>query len=88
LLADDHARLSARGCVGERAATFARWNDVRTDVAQRDQPLFAFETGEATETASRDVFQEDALDRLLCAEVEDLLERRIDEPYGCDEARL
>jgi hypothetical protein len=57
-------------------------------VAERDQPLVAFEPGEATEPASRDVFQEDALDRLLCTEVEDLFERRIDEPYGRDEARL
>ena len=57
-------------------------------MAERGQPLVAFERGEATEPASRDVFQEDALDRLLCTEVEDLLERRIDEPYGRDEARL
>jgi len=57
-------------------------------VAERDQPLVAFERGEATEPASRDVFQKDALDRLLRTEVEDLLERRTDEPYGRDEARL
>jgi hypothetical protein len=57
-------------------------------VAERDQPLVTFECGEATEPASRDVFQEDALDRLLCTEVEGLFERRIDEPYGRDEARL
>jgi hypothetical protein len=57
-------------------------------VAERDQPLVTLEPGEATEPASRDVFQEDALDRLLCTEVEDLLERRTDEPYGRDQARL
>ena len=57
-------------------------------MAERDQPLVAFECGEATEAAARDVFQEDALDRLLCTEVEGLFERRIDEPYGRDEARL
>jgi len=57
-------------------------------VAERDQPLLAFQTGEATEPASRDVFEENALDRLLCTEAEDLLERRTDEPYGRDEARL
>jgi hypothetical protein len=57
-------------------------------VAERDQPLLAFEPGEATEPTSRDVLQEDALDRFLCTEVEDLLERRTDEPYGRDEARL
>jgi hypothetical protein len=80
--------LSARGCVGEQAATLTRWNDVRTDVTERDQALVTFECGKATEPASRDVFEEDALDRLLCAEVEGLFERRIDEPCGRDEARL
>ena len=88
LLADDHARLPARGRVGERAAALARRNDVRADVAERDQPLVALERGEATEPAPRDVFEEDALDRLLCTEVEDLVERRADEPCGRDEARL
>jgi hypothetical protein len=57
-------------------------------VTERDQALVAFEPGEATKPASRDVFQEDAFDRLLCTEVQDLLERRTDEPYGRDEARL
>ena len=57
-------------------------------MAESDQPLVAFEPGEATESASCDVFEEDALDRLLCTEVEDLFERRTDEPYGRDQARL
>jgi hypothetical protein len=57
-------------------------------VAERDQPLATLERGEATEPASRDVFEENALDRLLCTEAEDLFERRADEPYGRDEARL
>jgi len=57
-------------------------------VAKRDQPLVTFESGEATEPASCDVLQEDALDRLLRTEVEGLIERRVDEPYGRDEARL
>ena len=52
------------------------------------KPLVALERGEATEPAPRDVLEEDALDRLLRAEVEDLFERRTDEPYGRDEARL
>jgi hypothetical protein len=54
-------------------------------VAERDQPLATLERGEATEPASR---EENALDRLLCTEAEDLFERRADEPYGRDEARL
>jgi hypothetical protein len=57
-------------------------------MAERDQPLVTFERGEATEPAPGDVLEEDALDRLLGTEVEDLLERRADEPYDRDEARL
>jgi hypothetical protein len=57
-------------------------------VTQRDQPVGARECGEAAEPAPRDVLEEDALDRLLCTEVEGLFERRTDEPYGRDQARL
>jgi hypothetical protein len=57
-------------------------------VTERDQPLITFERREATEPAPRDVFEEDAFDRLLCTEAEDLFERRTDEPYCRDEARL
>jgi len=57
-------------------------------VAERDQRLVARERGELPEPATRDVLEEDALDRLLRAEVEDLLERRIDELFGRDVARL
>jgi hypothetical protein len=57
-------------------------------VTERDQPPVAFERREATQPAPGDVLQEDALDRLLRTEVEDLLERRADEPYDRDEARL
>ncbi len=52
------------------------------------EPVVALERGEAAEPAARDVLEEDALDRLLRAEVEDLFERRADEPYGRDQARL
>jgi hypothetical protein len=57
-------------------------------VTERDQSLVTLERGEATEPATRDVFEENALDRLLCTEVEDLFKRRADEPNGRDEARL
>jgi hypothetical protein len=57
-------------------------------VAQRDQRASALQRGEASEPAPGDVFQEDALDRILCTEVEDLLERRADVPFGRDQARL
>jgi len=57
-------------------------------VAERNQPVVTFERREATEPATRDVLEEDALDRLLCTEVEDLVQRRADEPCGRDQARL
>jgi hypothetical protein len=57
-------------------------------VAERDEPVLRRDGGEAAEPAARDVLEEDALDRLLGAEREDLLERRGDEPYGRDQARL
>jgi hypothetical protein len=57
-------------------------------MAERDQPPVTFERGEATQPAPGDVLQEDALDRLLGTEVENLLERRADEPCDRDQARL
>jgi hypothetical protein len=88
LLADDHPRLAAGGCVRERRAALARRNDVRADVTERDEDVVVCEPREAPQPAACDVLEEDTLDRLLLAEGEDLLERRGDEPYGCDEARL
>ena len=76
LLADDHPRLPARRRVGERRAALAGRDDVRADVAERDEPAVALERGEAAEPAPRDVLEEDALDRVLRAEGEDLVERR------------
>jgi hypothetical protein len=57
-------------------------------VAERDETLVALERREPAEPAARDVLQEDALDRVLCTEVEDLVQRRADEPCGRDQARL
>jgi hypothetical protein len=57
-------------------------------VAQRDQRLVTLDRGELSEAAPRDVLEEDPLDRLLRAEGEDLLERRVDEPFVGDAARL
>jgi hypothetical protein len=57
-------------------------------VAERPQPSVAVERGEATEAATRDVLEEDALDRLLRTEREDLIEGRVDEPDGRNRARL
>jgi hypothetical protein len=63
-------------------------DDVRTDVTERDQCVVARERGELAEAAPRDVLEEDPLDRFLCAEAQDLLERRADEPFVRDGARL
>jgi hypothetical protein len=57
-------------------------------VAERNQPVVAFERREAPEPTARDVLEEDALDRFLGAEAEDLVQRRADEPCGRDQARL
>jgi hypothetical protein len=57
-------------------------------VAERDERAVVPQPGEAPEAAPRDVFEEHALDRILRAEGQDLLERRVDEPCGRDEARL
>jgi hypothetical protein len=88
LLADDHARLAAHERVGEDCAALAGRDDVRADVTERDEPSLMAEAREAPEPAPRDVLEEDALDPLLRAEGQDLLERRIDEACGRDEARL
>jgi hypothetical protein len=44
--------------------------------------------GELAEAAPRDVLEEDSFDRILATELQDLLERRVDEPFVRDEARL
>ena len=88
LLTDDHARLAARRRVCERRTALAGGDDVRADVAERDKPAAPLERGEAAEPAPRDVLEEDTLDRLLRAEREDLLERRIDMPHGRDQVTL
>ena len=60
----------------ERGATAARGDEVRADVAERDQPAALPEPREAPETPTGDVLEEHALDRILGAEGEDLVERR------------
>jgi hypothetical protein len=57
-------------------------------VAESDEPAVLAQPGEAPEPAPRDVLEEDAFDPLLRAKGQDLLERRVDEPCGRDEARL
>jgi hypothetical protein len=57
-------------------------------VTKRDQRVAARDRGELAEAAPRDVLEEDPLDRILRAELQDLLERRVDEPFVRDGARL
>jgi DeoD family purine-nucleoside phosphorylase len=86
LLADHHPRaaLARRRC--ERLAPGAGGDDVGADVAERLQPsVRAGDSREATEPAPGDVLEEDALDRLLGAEVEHLVERGRD---GCGHGRI
>jgi hypothetical protein len=57
-------------------------------VAERRETFAVAKRGEPAEPAARDVLEKYALDRLLRAEGEDLVVRRIDEPFGRDQARL
>jgi len=57
-------------------------------VAQRNQRVVARDRGELAEAAACDVLEEDPLDRILRTELQDLLERRVDEPFVGYEARL
>ena len=57
-------------------------------MAEGDELAAVLERGEAAEPATRNVLEEDALDRLPRAEVEDLVERRADEPNVGDKATL
>ena len=79
LLADHHAGARGGGEPGEGSAAGAGRDDVRADVAERRQAPVLGGRAEAAEPAARDVLEEDALDRLLRAEVEDLVEPRVDE---------
>ena len=78
LVADDHACTASRSSLREAAAVRTRGNDVRADVAERVEPPVLREGGEASEPASRDVLEKDTLDRILGAELEDLLESRLE----------
>ena len=76
LLADHHARAGCGRDLGERVASAARRDDVRADVAERGQPSVPGHGAEPTEAATGDVLEEHALDRVVRAELEDLVEGR------------
>jgi hypothetical protein len=58
----------------EASAAAAGRDDVRAEVAERLQPPAALQPAEAPEAAARRVFEEDTLDRILGAELEDLIQ--------------
>jgi len=78
LVADEHTSAPARGGVRKAPAAGSRRNDVRTDVTERRQPVSVGERGETSKPAPRDVLEKDALHRLASAELQDLLEARLD----------
>jgi len=57
-------------------------------VTERNHDVATRNRRELAEAAPRDVLEEDPLDRILRTELQDLLERRVDEPFVRDEARL
>jgi hypothetical protein len=57
-------------------------------VAERKKCTVALERGEPSQPPPCDVLEEDALDRLLRTEGEDLVERRTDVPDGLDDRTL
>ena len=58
----------------ERAATVTGGDEVRADVAERGQPLTVADGGEPSDPSPRDILEQHALDRVLGAELEDLVE--------------
>ena len=74
LLADQHPRVPAADRRARSRRSPAGRNDVRTDVAERLEPPAALEAAEAAQAATRRVFEEDALDRILGAELEHLIQ--------------
>ncbi len=79
LLADDHPRARAFDAPGEAIAPLPRGHDVRTEVAERGETVVTGDGDEPPEPATGHVLEEDALDRLACAERQDLLEPRFQE---------
>src|SRR5207245_446272 len=68
--------------LGECPAALARRDDVRADVAEGPQPPVLGDGAEPAQPAPRHVLEEDALDRVPRAEVEDLLEVGLEGPVG------
>jgi len=56
----------------EAAAVLTRRDDICAHVAERGEPPVRREAGEAAESAPRDVLEEDPLNGIFGAEIEDL----------------
>ena len=78
-LADEHPWRDTYDLAGEGAAPAPRGDGIDADVAEREELPSVRESHEPTEPAPRDVFEEDALDRILRAEAKDLVPLRLDE---------
>src|SRR3954468_18627602 len=79
LLADHEPGPSRAVDARKDTAAAPRGHEVRADVAERAQAPVLREPGEAAEPAPRDVLEEHALDRVLGAEGQDLVQRRFDQ---------
>jgi hypothetical protein len=80
---DDHARSTPRGDLCEPAALTSGRDDVGTHVAERREAAVLGERREAAEPSARDVLEEDPLHGILEAELQDLVEPRLDRtPHG------
>ena len=79
LLADQHPRTARRRRARERAAALHPTARRSRRRGRARQPAAVAQRDEPAEPAPRDVFEEDALDRILRAEGEDLAQRGLDE---------
>ena len=79
LLSDQHPGTCSDGDGREGAAPLARRDDVRARVAEGDETAAFLDPAEAAEAPPGDVLEEDALDRVLRAVLEDLLQGRLDD---------
>ena len=70
--------MSARCSLGEATACGARRNDIGPDVTESGQPVVVGKRCEAAQPSSGNVLQEHTLDWILGAEVEDLVQPRLD----------
>src|SRR5262245_1450448 len=86
LLADDHARHAGGRVGGERVAPSAGRDDICAEVAGRVETVLAPNRAEDRVAAPSRVLEEDALDRVARAELEHLVESRIDQ-HGAESSQ-